>query len=455
MITAYASFYFKGRVDDAESHLKYDVYINDDTSTGDQLAHRFYAESALMILGIKKPNGRQFYQESFREMMKNGGDLVELAKTFLESYREYLEFGKGSFNFAYLNYPDNIVLRVGECEYSTQVQRGLQLVDLISKEYNCGPSLLRQFGQSSQPGKVPKEVEVYFGDDDPIYCWQKLEFLENSFDKCDIDVAYQCLVWFFAELQSSLGFKHKDLKLANIMIRRYPQEQSYIFTFGDEHFKVSTQYVPVVLDLDFATLPDTNMEWQMEAGTPYTRPPEKILLDVTHYTYDYWSLGITLLEMRIPYILLFPKATNLGVDYGSVFLNSVRIKRALGDLTEIPKNYIDAIPPAYRGLLNSIEYANLADEINKHFNHNQKYYINHLLSWNPADRDFFGNPYMLFGKFFTAKEKNWLEMFLGWFPGVNQYSMDKDAKPYWKKDIEEQGKIREKGIAIIKNDLIG
>lgn len=101
------------------------------------------------------------------------------------------------------------------------------------------------------------------------------------------------LLWFLATTQRAIQFQHHDLKPANLLTRTYSQEQtfSFVFEFKDTRPKtwtIQTDKVPVVIDLDFATIHYSFFDVdRIRVGTWHYAPPDALFLD---YMYDLKAL---------------------------------------------------------------------------------------------------------------------------------------------------------------------
>lgn len=124
------------------------------------------------------------------------------------------------------------------------------------------------------------------------------------------------LLWFFYNTHARFDFRHHDLKGDNIIMRQYAEPMTFTFAITDRQFVFTSRYVPVVIDYDFASVLTTkDSEARNTNGTPYTGSPDATLRHVMGMltgatpseeaedvagAYDWWSLGIVLLEFFLP-----------------------------------------------------------------------------------------------------------------------------------------------------------
>lgn len=138
------------------------------------------------------------------------------------------------------------------------------------------------------------------------------------------------LIWFLVMAQKSFSFRHRDLKADNIIMRKINDEQNpkrtKLFAFELRvkpqeawYFHFESKAVPVIIDFDFATTTETeDIRDKQVMGTAYTAPPDVILrrlcamhkfegYRIAQYEqgYDWWSLGICLLESILPGVIMF------------------------------------------------------------------------------------------------------------------------------------------------------
>jgi hypothetical protein len=254
--------------------------------------------------------------------------------------------GAGTYNCAYYVLEDGTVLRIGflpanDRTTTTIVKRGLEMVHVFqSFRHMLGPSLLQEVSKYHiiKAGDLHKYVE---GDLCPSilknnidnnldeFGLQHIEFLSGGefkhdslkekkivFNQRELCFVTFSLLWFFAMSQQLFAFRHHDLKGTNMMIRVTPDVKEYVFeinnpTGSKKYYRFFSPYVPVVIDYDFASVYTTKDESSRNSGgTEYTRSPDALLyslygeayktFDFTYNPngYDYWSLGISLFEIR-------------------------------------------------------------------------------------------------------------------------------------------------------------
>lgn len=266
--------------------------------------------------------------------------------------------GSGTYNCAYYLTEDNNVLRIGFLPYSnpaasTIVKRGLEMVHVFQSFQNAlGPSLLQEMTQyqiidekdldKHVEGELCSTIEdtrnlpenVITEDDLEIddkakneFALQHIEFLSGgdftytslkklraksnvNMGSDDICFATFSLLWFFSMSQQLFGFRHHDLKGANMMIRYTTELKEYTFEIEAVLYRFRSFFVPVVIDYDFGSVYSTTTpEDRDQKGTPYTRSPDHLLWSMYEregykydfkynpHVYDYWSLGICFFEL--------------------------------------------------------------------------------------------------------------------------------------------------------------
>jgi len=274
-----------------------------------------------------------------------------------------------------------------------RIIRGLEIVHLLNnKEKNfeqvIGPSLLREispyrvFGEKYETlhfrgllcntiRESQMEHRNFLFDytknkpnfkADSRFALQHVEFLnggrmeyDNLNEATDYEKAFIAfsLVWFFTTVSQLFGFRHRDLKSDNIMLRMTKTYEWFKFNWNNErYFHFKTRVVPVVIDYDFASVNETESPQNRNAfANVGYRPFESYAIeirrllgqnpfrelyqknisndfyekanmnDLVHFEvhqngYDWWALGICLLDMYIKNALvLFRKETEEYVSF--------------------------------------------------------------------------------------------------------------------------------------------
>lgn len=258
-----------------------------------------------------------------------------------------------------------------------RIIRGLEIVHLLNnKEKNfeqvIGPSLLREispyrvFGEKYETlhfrgplcntiRESQMEHRKFLFDytknnpnfkDDSRFALQHVEFLNGGrmeYDNVKAAAPYEkefiafSLVWFFTTVSQFFGFRHRDLKFDNIMLRTTKNYEWFKFNWNNErYFHFKSRVVPVVIDYDFASVNETESIHDRNALAnvgyrPFEsfliriyrlleqKPPLELYLqnisldfyeeknvddlvpfEVHQNGYDWWGLGICLLEMYAP-----------------------------------------------------------------------------------------------------------------------------------------------------------
>lgn len=251
--------------------------------------------------------------------------------------------GQGTYNCAHLirvNGKDE-VLRIAlllpfeKPHVKVMVERGLHIVHVMQGyKHIIGPSLISE----TSPYEIVKSLSrvTYQGACETIkerilkllqqqkvfeFALQHLEYLTggpfhnqqtlNTLE--EFDFCCFSLLWFFRTSQAVFGLRHRDLKPDNIILRKY--DRPMLFTFIKRNgiqVTFKSQYVPVVIDYDFASVVSTiTLVDRENVGTRETAPPSALLVELFSYlfislpedkkqteeqevSYDWWSLGINL-----------------------------------------------------------------------------------------------------------------------------------------------------------------
>lgn len=222
--------------------------------------------------------------------------------------------GTGTYNVVY-KYDVNSAIRItrkklrGDIE--TAIVRSEALGRLFERNSNkMGPCLLRQgkggFYNGYANVLAPYKRFVDPGYTDMMYI-QLIELLlpyEEVKDDDDfnvMDMAYM-LMWFLNVAQCEFGFRHSDLKPANILFRKTPAQFTYTFVLAaDNVHSITTSIVPVIIDYDFGSV-FTSTHWiRNSIGTYMYQPPEKLLVlngwkNSIYPTTDIFSMGAIIVE---------------------------------------------------------------------------------------------------------------------------------------------------------------
>lgn len=285
------------------------------------------------------------------------------------------DVGSGTFNCAHfirdsdgnkqvlrIGFLPDIPNSLGALEHTRKIKRGLQMVHVFQAFRSLlGPSLLRELSRYMiiEESKIREYVNInsicekvretvkqvkaiqaqkrfesgdYFENN---YALQHIEYLEGgaflSGDNQDQNTKYFAfyvfsLVWFMVMSQKAFGFRHRDLKSGNIIFRKTKTLTQYNFVLESEknqlrYYHFESQYVPVVIDYDFATTTESlNQRDRNVIGTQYSAPPDVLLKqlsdafgqdyqkEIYQESYDWWSLGVCILELHHKGAINFFKA---------------------------------------------------------------------------------------------------------------------------------------------------
>lgn len=260
------------------------------------------------------------------------------------------ELGAGAYNCAFLLDNGSEVLRVGylpndpeEEESRKGVLRGIEMVHVFQSFGNLlGPSLLQemsiynlideselgQYVRGNLCSQIEESRKKYALVDGNEFALQHIEYLNGGvfnndlfqrlrFTRDEVCFCMFSLVWFFASAQQYFSFRHHDLKSQNVMVRALPNVGLFTFSLDNAHtYQFKSNVVPVVIDYDFATVfTSRNPEDRNVGGTRHTCPPDAAIYLLHHQngsrariayneqTYDWWSLGVCMLELVCPFAL--------------------------------------------------------------------------------------------------------------------------------------------------------
>ena len=264
------------------------------------------------------------WPELFKLIRKSGFPVQVKALDFytITSQNDLLEdqiMGFGSFNCAILTDRGDVV-RISNLERKDAwtlraIPRGAAIVHLFNEyQRELGPSLLIETGPGVFYQDIPeglvKVVCTNLLNTQGPYFVQRIEHLNGGYlpDPADTPEAVAfCLVWFLHVAQMQFNFRHGDLKIGNIIFRRYSNEgKRFTFRYNDRYTYSYVLYqIPVIIDYDFAAIYGTRKEDRLVLGTSGSVPPEALWVRLNlvmgnkarELEYDdWWSLGIVLFQ---------------------------------------------------------------------------------------------------------------------------------------------------------------
>ena len=384
--------------------------------------------------------------------------------------------------------PNNL----GALKHTQKIKRGLEMVHVFQAfRPLLGPSLLIELSRyliieeskireyvniNSICGTVRKTIEQvksiqaqktfesgdYFENN---YALQHIEYLEGgeflAGDNQDQNTKYFAfyvfsLIWFMVMSQKAFGFRHRDLKSGNIIFRKTKTIVEYNFVLESEknqirYYHFESQYVPVIIDYDFATTTQSLDDFDRNVvGTHYSAPPDVLLKQLSEVfdqkykkeiyqeAYDWWSLGVCILELHFKGAINFFK-TNCDA-FARRILNGIGYRRRSQSLYWLLYSLFyscclasifsgtdpNPLPPA--GLYDNVEYffgktmqdmAEISMYLNPEYENlkiwffqNEKkyfsaYFLSKLLHWDPHVRDLGGRPeqYLTFFEILKSEDQ--------------------------------------------------
>jgi serine/threonine protein kinase len=345
--------------------------------------------------------------------------------------------GAGTFNCAHLVTlaDEDVVMRVGLLEYEVQepdesaiaVLRGLDLVSLLQREPSLlGPSLLKekahyvleppQFTLTNNPefcAKIKEQTAEFDENNIPYkYAVQYIEYLQGGLFKKKLEYtelvrSIFCLLWFIHTAQKRFEFSHRDLKPDNIVFRTYEKPKLFTFYYGNDYcFSFFSAKVPVIIDFDLSTVGATQHS-KMDTGTRYTAPPESILIkntwepvyvDSEYFAYDYWSIGVCILETIKPKLWKLCRDFRIAafrereVEYDLIYCLLLTMAVTNNTIVDqlVPSIFFRYFTPAVRKVvatcIMSKEFNDFTDKINNDLHPTVVVLLTKLLSWTPEVR---------------------------------------------------------------------
>lgn len=230
------------------------------------------------------------------------------------------QLGKGSYAMTFKSRSNlKNIYRIEGVHNMRDSLRSVNIHDFISKgDYGpCIPKLYayKVVARMRLPFHIQEEIKsenfiqymvtmMEFGDAGDLTAFE----FDN--DEMVIDM-YFMLAWTYWKLNSLYGFMHRDIKQANIVVKRSDKPMVYEFKMEDQIWVITTTVVPMFIDFDFASLLTTRPSKRYMHGTYVTASPESHAYDVlmnkqqmntygnqttNENTYDLWGLAITMMS---------------------------------------------------------------------------------------------------------------------------------------------------------------
>ena len=304
--------------------------------------------------------------------------------------------GSGTFNCAKLieNNDGTVeVLRIAlmpldRPDQRSMVLRGLHIVQMMqSYMHIIGPSLVEQtktydskvdlttYEIGTLCMEMQERIASYKQKGKQFhFALQHLEYLAGGpfytqnvlNNKEEFDFCCFSLLWFFRTTLQLFDLRHRDLKPFNIILRQYESPVLYRFIYKNgQDVMFKSEYVPVVIDFDFASVSTTKEDVDREiVGTYNTAHPAALFAELFNLLfmripnfsiatllqeermYDWWSLGVNLFYVAMqPYFekdmfFVFQDETTVFVARATkIFVNLyAQDKKAVFDRCQEPNN---------------------------------------------------------------------------------------------------------------------
>jgi len=95
------------------------------------------------------------------------------------------------------------------------------------------------------------------------------------------------LLWTHWTANTKLGFRHGDIKQANIVVKALPTETTFGFCVRNHGtYRLTCSFVPMIIDYDFASVSTTPFAARYLIGTLMTSPPEVLAHFILFPDYD-------------------------------------------------------------------------------------------------------------------------------------------------------------------------
>ncbi len=334
--------------------------------------------------------------------------------------------GTGTFNRAILT-DEGDVLRIGNIDDEQtreDIMRGVAVTHLLQQfKSKLGPSLLIETVAGREISRLDPVFSRYSAFLKELrgrrFFGQRIEYLDGGEiprPETSPEALAFPLLWFLVAARQHLFFAHNDFKPENIVFRNYDHVHSFTFELqGIGQYRIRAQQIPVVIDFDFASVFVT--QDKSAAGTRYTQPPEVLQTmfsvtleeafprDVGEHD-DYWSLGMVL------YYWWTGSVKSKDWPDFDAYVNSELVDRSGLDsywgvpaLEQYGKAFCIVRQLGGTTTETSPELVKAATEYNRlnpiMLNAFQTKLLRRLLSWDPKDRHYGGQPWKLITEHFS------------------------------------------------------
>lgn len=238
--------------------------------------------------------------------------------------------GAGGFNCVFL-LESGLAHRIRMIKTPEQIKtviRGANVLKYFNQyKLNLGPGVIQTYSEGQFTKKLTEECYFFltqnsdstctkmlvdnFDKKNHVYFEQLVEYIPGNDLKQTLEsITYMffipnaeeiafMLIWFLQATQTLFQFQHRDIKPGNVMLKKLDFSRVFHFKLnGEKMFKITTEYIPYLLDYDQGTFSNSATQLVPHGWTPWYTPPELFVQKkVVMYVYDWFSMGLTLLEL--------------------------------------------------------------------------------------------------------------------------------------------------------------
>ena len=343
---------------------------------------------------------------------------------------------QGTYAFVYgsVAEPDEYVYRIELVEFLDDVRHQNKVQDILVRQElgPCFPKVslcvfvaLGEFPPSCQRSRLNRRAGKWGLDlDKAKVCITKIErgkrtLCDFSFSSPQVaDNILFMLLWSVWNANVVLGFRHRDIKGENVVIKELPAPITLAFQVGETRYALQTRYIPLLVDYGFASVYGSSQEQRHLVGTISAAPPEVIAhglmydghgVSVFHNglfsedAYDCWSIALSVLLRRLRVSSIFKvggdsvEALTRGSDETraryEAFYRICLLQKALGNGIAPPAALIGKYYPRH---LFTRKLKRRLGEIRYNIDTKRLQIFRQLLAWDPRERVRHGNVFEVF-----------------------------------------------------------